>query len=289
MIAHVAATSARRRDEALQVGLVEAWLNSQSSPNTLAAYRADIAKFGTWCASRGSIALRADATTLVAFQVAREAAGDSPSTLRRRWSALSSFYDFAVINEATSTNPVHGATRPRVGVGNPSPTAQLSASAVDSYRAIAASLDPRLEVLVGLLVSDGLKLGEALALNVDDVSGRSPKTVITIRRRGQVQKITLDADTARAVRRCVGSRREGPLLASERATSGSERPRLTRFGADHLIRQLSNEDGKRVTANELRRFHISTSNDQADDLDDVRVRAGLADVRSVRRYLVATT
>lgn len=278
-------TSLRQRDEALQLRLVEAWLDSQSSPNTLAAYRADLAKFGTWCAGQGSIALRADATTLVAFQIAREAAGDSPSTLRRRWSALSSFYDFAVTNEATTTNPVLGAMRPRVPSGNPSPTAQLTAKAVDEYRALAAALDPRLEVLVGLLVSDGLKLGEALAIDVDDVSGRPPKTVLTIRRRGQTKRIALHPDSAKAVRRCVGSRRDGPLLTSERATSGNERHRLTRFGADHLIRQLSRGDEKRVTANELRRFHISTSHAQDEDLEDVRERAGLADVRSVRRYL----
>lgn len=286
MITNVAAAkSTSRADEALQLRLIEAWLDSQASPNTSSAYRADINKFGAWCASRGSVALRADTTTLVAFQVAREAAGDSPSTLRRRWSALSSFYDFALNNEATTSNPVRGATRPHVRAGDPSPTPQLSASAVDAYRVLAASIDPRLDVLVRLLVCDGLKLGEALALDVDHVSGRPPKTTIMVRRRGQEKRITLHPDSARAIRQCVGSRRDGPLLTSERSRSDTERHRLTRFGADHLIRQLSKGNGSRVTANELRRFHISTSHILEEDLEDVRERAGLADVRSVRRYL----
>lgn len=291
-IAHMTANLnlARRGDDAFQLRLIEAWLDSQSSPNTLAAYRTDIAKFDRWCASQGSIALRADTTTLVAFQMAREAAGDSPSTLRRRWSALSSFYEFALHSEATATNPVLtnpalGATRPRVHPGDPSPTAQLSAGDVDDYRAMAASLDPRLEVLVSLLVSDGLKLGEVLALDIGQISDKSPRTTITIRRRGEAKRIILHPDTARAIHRCIGSRRDGPLLTSSRTTSGAPPRRLTRFGADHLIRQLSRGKENRVTANELRRFHISTSHEQDDDIEEVRERAGLADVRGVRRYL----
>jgi len=280
---------ARQGDESLQQSLVEAWLKSQSSPNTLAAYRSDMAKFGSWCVSQGAIALRADTATLVAFQMAREAAGDSPATVRRRWSALSSFYDFVLNNQAASgnpsINPVLGVTRPRVRSGDPSPTARLSAGVVDVYRAVAASLDPRLEVLVGLLVSDGLKVGEVLALDVDDISGKPPKTTITVSRRGETRRITLHPDSARAIRRCIGSRRNGPLLTSGRATQGQPQRRLTRFGADHLIRQLSEGRENRVTANELRRFHISKSHEQDEDLEEVRERAGLADVRGVRRYI----
>lgn len=283
----MAPKSTRNDDEALHLRLVEGWLNSRASPNTRAAYRTDLESFGRWCARQGSVPLRADTTIVVAFQAAREAAGDSPSTLRRRWSALSSFYDFALGNDATLTNPVVGATRPRILPGDPSPTAQLSAGAVSAYRAVAAALDPRLEALVALLVSDGLKLGEALALDVNDVNGRSPKTrtTITIRRRGTSKRITLDADSADAVRRCVGSRRNGPLFISGRVASGDDPRRLTRFGADHLIRQLSSGNENRVTANELRRFHISADHNDDTDLDGVRDRAGLTDVRSVRRYL----
>jgi integrase len=282
------ARDAHHGDEELQHRLAEQWLASQRSPNTRAAYRIDLTAFGNWCAARGSIPLRADATTLAAFQTAREAAGDSPSTLRRRWSALSSFYDFALGHDVTVANPTRGAVRPRVPEGDPSPTAQLSADAVAVYRAVAAALDPRLDALVALLVADGLKLGEMLALDVADVRGRAPKTTVTIRRRGTSKRITLDVESARSVRRCIGRRREGPLFTGRGSADGQPR-RLTRFGADHLIRQLTPDDESRVTANELRRFHITNGHDADTDLDDVRDRAGLADVRSVRRYLAPET
>lgn len=283
--AHMPAPS-RTRQLAVQRRLEEAWLRELDSPNTRAAYRSDLLAFGKWCAQRGAIPLAADTTTLVAFHAARQEAGDSASTIRRKWSALSSFYDFAVRSEAAAHNPALGTDRPRVTAGAPSPTMRLTPQAVESYRSLAAALDPRLEALVALLVNDGLKVSEALALDIDDVRGRHPATTIVVRRRGQQKRVEIDAATARAVRRCAAGRRAGPLFTNSRSSASGQPERLTRFGADHLIRQLSaDDDGERVTANALRRYHI-TQHAHATSLDESRDRAGLADVRSVRRYLI---
>src|SRR4029077_7578160 len=121
----------------------------------------------------------------------------------------SSFYDYTIERELRAINPTVGVDRPRVVSGDPSPTVQLSEAAVASYRAAAAALDPRLEALVALLVNAGLKVAEALALDIDDVSGRPSATTITVRRRGQTKHLILDDVTARAVRRCIGTRRTG--------------------------------------------------------------------------------
>lgn len=271
---------------ARQRATVAGWLSTQTSENTRSAYRSDLEAFGDWCARQGAIPLTADPATLVAFQAARELAGDSDSTIRRRWSAMSSFYDFAVDQRLRSTNPALGADRPKVPSGDPSPTVRLSEEAVASCRAVAAALDPRLEALVALLVCDGLKVAEALALDIDDLSGKPPKTTVTVRRGGESKRIVLDHDSARAVRRCVGKRRDGPVFVSERSSKSDTPPRLTRFGADYLIRQLRTDDTtEQVTANALRRFHINEHQLRGTDLEDVRDRAGLADVRGVRRYV----
>ena len=280
--------SSREQRAALQQSTLEGWLGSQLSANTRAAYRCDLEAFGNWCAREGAIPLTADTATLVAFQTARQAVGDSDSTLRRRWSALSSFFDFAVALDLRPINPALGVDRPKVVSGDPSPTVRLSDETVASCRAVAAALDPRLEALVALLVCDGLKVAEALALDIDDVSGRP--TTITVRRRGESKRIVLDPDSARAVRRCVGKRRSGPVFVNERSSNSNTPHRLTRFGADHLIRQLRTDDAtEQVTANALRRFHINARQADGDVADDVRDRAGLADVRSVRRYGAAAT
>jgi integrase/recombinase XerD len=277
-----------RPTAARQRSTLEGWLSTQTSENTRSAYRSDLEAFGDWCARRGAIPLTADSATLVAFQAAREVAGDSAATIRRRWSAMSSFYDFAVHHQLRATNPADGAERPKVESGDPSPTVRLSEEAVATCRAVAAALDPRLDALVALLVCDGLKVTEALALDIDDISGKSSKMTITVRRRGESKRIVLDHLTARAVRRCVGKRRTGPVFVSERSSKADTPPRLTRFGADHLIRQLRTDDNtEQVTANALRRFHINEHQLRGSALEEVRDGAGLADVRGVRRY--ATT
>ena len=274
-----------RKAASRERAVLEEWLDAQPSANTRAAYRADLDSFGRWCAQQGAIPLTADSATLVAFQTARAAAGDSASTIRRRWSALSSFYDFAVDRQLTSINPTTGADRPKVLAGDPSPTMRLSPQAVASYRALAAALDPRLEALVALLVSDGLKLGEALALDIDEVSAKRSATTITLRRRGETKRVQLNPETAKAVWRCVGKRRTGPVFVSERSSSSEAPNRLTRFGADFLLRQLrTDNDTESVTANAFRRFHISSRERGGNLLDEIRDRAGLADVRSVRRF-----
>ena len=233
------------------------------SVNTRAAYRADVELFAAWCEVHDARVLTADTGTLVAFLAARTAAGDSDATIRRRTSALSSFYDFAVQRRLRVGNPSLGVSRPKVVTGAPSPTADLTESAVADYRAAAAALDPRLEALVALLVSDGLKVAEVLALDIEDVTGRAPGATVTVQRRGTSTRIILDIDSARALRRCVGSRVAGPVFVSERSAQSAQPARLTRFGVDHLIRQLRTDaDAEPVTANALRRFHLTARGDR---------------------------
>jgi integrase len=100
-------------------------------------------------------------------------------------------------------------------------------------------------------------MNEALALDVTDLRGRIPKVTVTVRRRGESHRVALHLDSAHALRRCAAGRREGPLFTSGRSSSTAAPRRLTRFGADHLIRQLGGgEEARRVTANAFRRFHL---------------------------------
>ena len=209
--------------------------------------------------------------------------------LRRRWSSLSSFYEFARQKDATLANPVLEIVRPRTTVGNPSPTIALSADAVDVYRMLAAVLDPRLDALVSLLVADGLKLGEALAVDVTDLAGRPPRMSLTIRRRGVSKRIVLDPAQCP---RCASVRRTQPRRTAVHECPNDIRQRAAsaqplRRGSSHEATHTDAQN--RVTANELRRFHISADPEGARNLDGIRERAGLADVRSVRRYLLGPT
>jgi integrase/recombinase XerD len=266
--------------------LVETWLRVHPSANTRSAYGSDIAGFGRWCAGSGAVPLQVTAADVAMYQTACELSGDSASTIRRRSSALSSFFDFAVERAAVTENPVTGTARPQVTAGDPSSTRQLDLGAVEGSLAAAREIDPRLHALVALLALDGLKLNEALALDVTDISGRGSNVSAAVARPSGRRRLVLHREGASAVRRCAAGRADGPLFVSGRpSVRGSVATRLTRFGADHLIKRLPHVDGTPLTANSLRRFYVSSSHAAGVDLDEIRDRAGLGDVRTARRYL----
>ncbi len=76
---------------------------------------------------------------------------------------------------------------------------------------------------------------------------------ITLRRRGDVIAVALDPRTTAALIPYVGRRDTGPLQLGESPTRRSDR--LTRFGADYVLKQISAEAGlaRAISANTLRR------------------------------------
>jgi len=254
--------------------LAAAWLAAQPVVNTRSAYRTDLAAFGRWCAQQSAFPLRVTTADVIAFQAACADVGDSASTIRRRSSSLSSFFQFAIDEHVVASNAVLGSQRPRIAVGDPSPTADVSAETIERSLAWAEDTDSRLHALVSLIVFDGLKLGEALAADVDDLSGRSPRVRLTLARRTG-QTIVLHERSHGAVRRLAGRRVGQPLFVSERPSAAdAEARRLTRFGADHLIKQLPVADGApRLSANTLRRYHIMAAHRAGIQLEEIGDRA----------------
>ena len=167
---------------------------------------------------------------------------------------------------------------PRSLSGDPSPTVRLSDEAVASCRAVAAALDPRLEALVALLVCDGLKVTEALALDIDDVSGRPPATTITVRRRGEIEA---NRPRPRQRSRCPAMHRQASIRSRLRQRTIIEVRRPT--SADTIRRRPPHPPTQ-----DRRRNRTGHRECVADDststpvkpaatvLDDVHDRAGLA-------------
>jgi integrase/recombinase XerC len=80
----------------------------------------------------------------------------------------------------------------------------------------------------------------------------------------------------------------GPLFTGpSRGRAGAVR--LTRFGVDHLLKQAAAAAGIRraVSANVLRRTHVTTAQGAGVPIDDIRQRMGHRDVRTTRRYLAS--
>ena len=259
----------------------EVWLSRYSSVNTRAAYSADLRKFLAWCGDAPAMDLSAG--ELTDYRAERLSAGASPATIDRQFAALRAFYEAARELGLCHDNPF--GTRPPTAAGA-SETATLTPLEVALLRESSAS-DSRTDVLVQLLLGEGLRLSEVLALDHADVSGPRHAKRLRVVRHGTATSITLggpESNSVSELERC--SSKPGPLFTGpSRGPAGALR--LTRFGADHLLKNAAAAAGIRrpVSANVLRRTHVTSAQHAGVAIDEIRRNMGHRDVRTTRRYL----
>jgi site-specific recombinase XerD len=263
---------------------VAGFLQTCRSANTQAAYRTDLRHFADWC-ERGDALdlLTVDAADLASYRAACELAGASPATVARRLSAITSFCGYAFEQglepALTASSEVE---RPAL---EPESTADvLSDAEADAMLESADEIGDRAGVLIRLLMLDGLKVGEVIRADAADFRGRPPRMTLDVAGR-TAPPLLLHADTAAAVRSYLRARREGPLLFSERR--GQTAQRLTRFGADYMIKQVARAAGvaSPVSGNTLRRRYVVAAHARGTDLEAIRRNTGHSDQRTTRRYL----
>jgi len=261
--------------------LVTAWLDSHRSPNTRAAYGGDLGQFWGWCEDEGRIPLDASVEDVARYFAWCDTRGASSATLARRMSSLDSFFRFARAARYVDANPIADAPRPAVAVA--SATSVLDD--VDAAALLRASdrLGAKTAALVRLLMRDGLRLGEVVGADVNDFDTARP--ALLVGRRGRVRPVPLSAPTARRLSRYLDKRRPGALLLSE--SPGRETERLTRLGADYLIKKAGRAArvDARVSSNALRRRYVAAAVATGAHVDDVRDQSGQRDVSTLQRYV----
>jgi len=258
---------------------VEAWLATFASPNTRAAYGADIAVFLAWCTAQGISPLHATSDTAERFQHDLLANGALAATVKRRASAVNGF----LRSHWLTAGPAGDAPSPPSAGDGASTTVALSGPDRERVLQVLPDQASKAQVLVTMLMLDGLKLDEVLALDVQDVGGRPPQLEVNVTR-GQVgHHFTLHPRTSALVSDHLSGRSMGPLLAGRNA----EGSRLTRFGADYLVKRTGRDAGldAPLTTNVLRRTYVSNAHASGDALADIGRRVGHSDVRTTRRYL----
>lgn len=273
--------------------------------NTRLAYQSDVDRFIQWCDARGVHPLALGPHDLDTYRVVCQGEGTSPATVARRLAALSSFYTVAVEQGALAESPLASVARPATA---PSGTGELDADEAAALVAAGVRCSPKTALLVDLLLLDGVKLGEALAADAADVTigpapdgagvtgsigstgstGSAAATIMVSRRRGPAE-VSLQGLTAEAAQEYLQGRRQGPLLLSDSASgrSGAPPARLTRFGADYLLKRASEEAGfdRPVSANVLRRSYVAMAHANGDSVEEIRDHLGHHDTRTTRRHL----
>jgi site-specific recombinase XerD len=217
--------------------------------------------------------------------------------VRRRLSALSSFYRYCAAHDLIGRVPTEGVARPVV---DPDYTATVDQDQ-DQARALVAAADAdtgaqalRTAAVVRLLLHNALRVDEACAADVADLGEDSGHRVLrVVRKGGRKAKIPLTPATVaaleayladRAARAGVGEWRQlsGPLRAT--ATGG----RLRQGHLWELVRRLARAAGigawEQLSPHCLRHSAITFALDAGASLRDVQDYAGHKDPRTTRRY-----
>ena len=277
--------------------LAAAWLASLRAARTRRAYAADVRGWLGWLTERGVDVLDAGRVHVDLWAAAQQDRGAESSTVRRRLSALSSFYRYCAAHDLVDRIPTAGVARPMV---DPDYTATIGLDR-DQARALVAAADAdkgpqalRTAAVIRLLLHNGLRVDEACAADVANLGTDAGHRVLRVIRKGaRKARIPLTPATAAALdaylaeRACRGGLSDarqlaGPLLAT--ASGG----RLRQGQLWELVRRLARDAGiqawDQLSPHCLRHSAITFALDAGAALRDVQDYAGHKDPRTTRRY-----
>ncbi len=153
------------------------------SGRTRDAYQRDLGHWFAFCDRFEIEPLHVERVDVSAYaRFLEEADHRSPSTVARRLSAMSSFYEYALFSEIVTRNPVSSVRRPKVG--SDSVSTGLSRDELGTLIAAASADGPRSHALVLLLALNGLRVSEALQADVSDLDTERGHRVLRIARKG---------------------------------------------------------------------------------------------------------
>ena len=194
--------------------LAAAWLTSLRSLRTRRAYAGDLRGWLAWLGERGVDVLDAGRVHVDLWVAGQQDQGAEAASVRRRLSALSSFYRYCAAHDLAGQVPTVGVARPAV---DPDYTATIGLDR-DQARALVAAADAdrgpqalRTAAAVRLLLHNALRVDEACSADVTDLGTDTGHRVLRVLRKGARKAripltpatiAALDAYLADRARRC---------------------------------------------------------------------------------------
>jgi len=186
------------------------------SPNTIDAYRRDLAQFFDFC-SRAGVGRIGDVDRRIArrYLAFLDTLGYSRTTISRKASSVRAFYSDAVLRGDAGVNPFDGVSTPKLD--KPLPHALPSRTMSAAIESIDTSEPTGLRdrAIVETLYATGLRISELASLRVRDVAGDT----VTVRGKGgKVRMVPLGRPAQRALDHYLADGR--PRLATETSGQG---------------------------------------------------------------------
>jgi len=247
------------------------------SPNTVRAYRSDLADFDRFFP--GPI----DQITAGVLRAYLGSLADkAPATRARREAALASVLAWAYRAEMIEADPMTRLDRTRLAASSPRPVPTEQVEAV--LRAIPKTRD-RDRLLFGLLYTTGMRVGEALSIEIEDLDLSRDDEHVTVVGKGRRRRTVLldDSTLVALLRRYLKTRgyRHGSLFRAEKNYAGGP---LRYASVQQLWAKYCAKAHVTATIHQLRHVHATELVNAGVSLETIRRRLGHANAQTVLRY-----
>jgi integrase/recombinase XerD len=268
------------------------------SPNTLAAYRRDLAGYEAWLRER-DIGLTDVTEDLVASYVGDlRDSGLRPASVARSLSAVRNLHRFLVDEGTASTDPAGDVAAPRIPQGLPR---ALTEGEVGSLLAAVTGTDPparRDRALLEVLYGTGLRISETVGLSVQDLD-LGARTLVAFGKGSKERLVPIGRYAHDALVDWLGPSGRGAMVPlrwprrgdAEAVFLNSRGGRLTRQGAWGIVHRYGERAGLggRLTPHVLRHSCATHMLDHGADIRVVQDLLGHASIATTQLYTKVST
>ncbi len=263
------------------------WMERGLSPNTLSAYRADLAGLDRWLRERGSQISTATRADLLAFMAWRVESGARPRSTARQLSSFRRFYRYLLRESALKEDPTAQIAMPKIGRALPK---SLTEEEVDSLLNAPATKDPlgnRDRTMLEVLYATGLRVSELVNLKINQVNLN--QGVLRIVGKGDRERlIPLGEESVKwLVQFAQGSRMEILLERQSDYLFPTRRgDHMTRQAFWHIIKRYALKGGinKDLSPHTLRHAFATHLLNHGADLRVVQMLLGHSDLSTTQIY-----
>lgn len=256
---------------------------TQYKGNTKSLYTCHMRIFFEWCVRNDLQPLSLTKLNLDQFRIyLEEERHNSISSINARLTMLKGFYRYCADEGCLVKSPAERLKIPKVQ-RDESRLVGLSRLELSTLLQTAKSTSPEKWALVSLLGLLGLRVSEAISVNVEDIHGenRGYRTLSIIGKGEKPATIPITVPVGRALDSAASDRVSGPLLLR------ADGQRLDRRCAYRWVQQLARKaglDNKKIHPHTLRHAFVTLSLDAGVPLRDVQYAARHADPRMTERY-----
>ncbi|MDI6710431.1 MAG: tyrosine-type recombinase/integrase [Bacillota bacterium] len=251
------------------------------SPATAGIYQGHVRRFLAWIEGTYGDCDLAAVTPLDVADYRRYLLGHKrkPATVNNALDALSSFFVWAKDAGIVQADPTDGVRRARQEKGAPRWLTRREVGAL--VRAVQKYGGKRDQALVTLLLHTGLRVSEAVALRVEDVTIRERSGHVVVRRgKGdKYREVPLNVTVRRVLQDWLAAHPGGPWLFPGRGGAP-----LTRWAVEKMFARLGRLAGVDVTPHRLRHTFCKLLLDAGESLDKVAALAGHGNLNTTARY-----